>query len=92
MAPKPLVSRETQLPGTDLEPDNATQVVLFMIVFSLLALVAVALRIASKWMRWAQLKWDDGLLVLAIAQMLAINVLFVLGAYMPAPISMLQES
>ncbi|KAF2262953.1 hypothetical protein CC78DRAFT_437623, partial [Lojkania enalia] len=54
-------------------------IILFMVVFSLLAIVAVSLRILSKYIQWARLAWDDILLLFAVVQMLATNILFVIA-------------
>ncbi|KAF2733887.1 hypothetical protein EJ04DRAFT_258309 [Polyplosphaeria fusca] len=70
---------ETGLARTDLQPENATRIILFMVVFSLLALVAVALRVASKCIQWARPALDDALLVAAAAQMLVMNIMFVVA-------------
>jgi hypothetical protein len=79
MPPMATGTPENGLPRTDLRPDNTTKVILFMIIFSFLALVAVVLRIVSKCMQWARLAWDDALLFAAMVQMLAMNVMFVDG-------------
>ncbi|KAF2123088.1 hypothetical protein BDV96DRAFT_639635 [Lophiotrema nucula] len=78
MPPHALDLRQESRPRTDFEAENDTKIILFMIIFSSLALAAVALRIVSKWMQWARLAWDDVLLLFALAQMLTMNVLFVL--------------
>ena len=59
--------------------ENQGRVILFLALFSALSLVAVALRILSKWMQQSKLFWDDILLVAAIVQMLAANILFAVG-------------
>lgn len=70
---------QEKLQRTDLQPQNEAKVILFMIFFSLVALVTVTFRVVSKWLQWARLFWDDLLLLLALLQMLSINVLFVVG-------------
>lgn len=59
--------------------ENESKIIWYMAFFSGLTLLVVVLRIISRWMQWARLAWDDILLLAATAQMLAMNVLFVIG-------------
>ncbi|KAF1995548.1 hypothetical protein P154DRAFT_474170 [Amniculicola lignicola CBS 123094] len=79
MAPVLDQNLQNSSPTTDFELDNEAQILLFMVVFSTLAVVAVGLRIASKLMQWSRVRWDDILLLAAILQMLAMNILFLLA-------------
>lgn len=59
--------------------NNQGRIIRFLVIFSVLALASVALRILSKWMQLSKIFWDDVLLVVAIVQMLAVNILFAIA-------------
>ncbi|KAF2180971.1 hypothetical protein K469DRAFT_671979 [Zopfia rhizophila CBS 207.26] len=73
-------STPSELPQTtDAQEENAAKIILFTAVFLVLTFAAIALRLASRWIQGVRLRWDDILLLLSFAQMLAIHVLFVVA-------------